>query len=266
MSDSNVAIQEIDVQSSNGDTALSSSAAIAFTQRWADAFEATIDASLYDTRYSDLSAFDVNTQLLSANFAYELNSAELGVSVYRANSTLDGEKFLTVSHLQPSVSGFIQESLYYRLGYGIESKRFFIEEGREADRDSLAGDLYYFLSGSSSYLSLGLRVFDEDSDNDFFDYSGNSIKLAWIKKTEVFSKSAKFNVGISVAKQDYAVAADENGQKQKEDHLTLYSRLHMNLSESVYVEFAYEYFDSQSNVAELDYDQNIIESVIGVEF
>lgn len=265
--DSNVSIDEVDVHSSKGDGAIGGSASVGALAQWVDeGIELSADVSVFDTHYVQYDAFNTNTVMLSSTLAYDLSNYDLGLDYFYAVNKLDGDKFLSLSTIQPNVGGFIGRALYMRLGLGFTDKTFYQSEGRNADQYALNGNAYYFLRSTERYLAVSYRYSVENSSDKTFVYKGNHIKLMWNEKTSILGYKAKWKLGFSYGDQSYDNAPEEEESAQSDTSYSVFAEVKMDINTQTYWNLSYEYFDNNSNFRDQTYTQHIINASIGAEF
>lgn len=262
--DSNVSIDEVDIRLSKGDGAVRTSASVGALGHWTDGVEASVDVSVFDTRYFEYDTFDTNTLMLSSMLAYDAGDVDVSLDYFYAANTLDGEKFLTLSKLQPSISGFIDRALYLRFALGLEQKNFYQSEGRDATQYGLSGKAYYFFNATQRYLGFSYQYSSENAADDQFDYRGNQVRVSWHEKASVLGYKAKWKVELIYDQQSYHKIPEQDGGSQDDDQYSMLAELKMDLRSNTYIKFAYEVFKNNSSNHDQNYTQHIVEVLYGV--
>ncbi len=264
--DSNVSIDEVDIHLSKGDGAIGASASVGALVNLRDDIELSADVAVFDTQYVEYDAFSTNTVMLSSTLTYDLPDFDLGLDYFYVINQLDGEKFLSLSTVQPNVGGFIGRAVYLRVGLGFTDKMFYQSKERSAEQYTLNGNAYYFLRGTTRYLSFSYRYTLEDSSDNTFDYSGNHVKFAWHEKKSILGYKAKWKLGLRYGEESYDKAPELEESAQSDTSYSIFTELKVNMNARTYWTFSYEYFDNNSNYRDQTFTQHIFDASIGVEF
>lgn len=264
--DSNVSIDEVDIHLSKGDGAIGASASVGALAKWQDGIELSADIAVFDTQYFEYDAFNTNTVMLSSTLAYDLSDFDLGLDYFYVINQLDGEKFLSLSTVQPNIGGFIGRAVYLRVGLGFTDKTFYQSAERRAKKTTLNGNAYYFLRGTDRYLSFSYRYTVENSSDNTFDYTGNHVKLTWHEKKSILGYKAKWKLGLRYGEESYDKAPEPEESAQSDTSYSVFTELKVNMNSRTYWMFSYEYFDNNSNYRDQTFTQHIFDASIGIEF
>ena len=181
-----------------------------------------------------------------------------GVSLYYILARLDGDKFLELYRVSPSVSGFLAKKWFARGAYVYFNKS--IEERPDRDADTNAGelDLYYFRRGLRSYFNLGYRYKDEDAEASEFDYSSNSIKLRYIHRWEMFSRLAKLELSWRYEDRDYDGITPSIDEQRNDERHRWRGDFEIPIIGNSALQIYYAYSDNESNYPQSDYTQTLV--------
>ena len=202
--DSNVSVEEVDRSSNQGDYALTLDVGLEAKKELSNTVEVAATYDFSQTLYDEFTEVDRQTHILGSDLALNSDAADYGISLYYINSRLDGEKFLELYRVSPSISGFLAKKWFARAAYVYADKSIENRPGRDANTNSGEADLYYFRRGLRSYFNLGYRYKDEDAKTDRLDYISNSLKLRYIHRFEVFSRIAKLELAWRYEDRDYS--------------------------------------------------------------
>ena len=97
LDDSNVAIDELDQNTTQGDSATTWSAKVGSQVQLTDQFELRASASLRDKSFHDFDQFDLRTSLLSLQSSYDFSDFKLGAGVRYISTDLASESFFIKS-------------------------------------------------------------------------------------------------------------------------------------------------------------------------
>ncbi len=120
--DSNVSVEEVDATSGEGDYALTMDLSLEAEKGFTEKFEGALSYDFRQSFYDEFSEVDRQTHIFGADAAYRANSLDTGLSTYYIHSRLDGDKFLELYRVSPSVSGFLAKKWYARGAYVYSDK------------------------------------------------------------------------------------------------------------------------------------------------
>ena len=256
--DSNIAVEEVDQSSNESDYALTLNAGLGISQNLSDRTEIGATYDYNQNIYSEFSQVDRQTHLLGASIELDLDSVDTGLTFYYINSRLDGKAFLELYRASPSVSGFLAKKWFARGAYVYSEKFIENREGRDAKTNAGEADVYYFRRGLRSYFNLGYRYRDEDANADRYDYQSNSLKLRYIHRLEVFSKTTKLELAWRYEDRDYSSVTPSIGEERDDNRNRWRIDFELPiLSAGSAVQFYYGYADYDSNLPGADYTQTI---------
>jgi hypothetical protein len=256
--DSNVAVEEVDVTSNQGDYAMTLDAGLAVKQQLSEKATGTLSYDFSQSIYDKFSQVDRTTNMLGADLGLDLARVDPSVSVYYINSRLDGSQFLELYRVSPALSGFLGKKWFVRGAYVYSDKTINDRQGRDATTNAGEADAYYFMRGLRQYFNLGYRYRNENARADQYDYLSNAVKLRYIQRIELFSRLTKFEVAWRYEDRKYRSDTPSIGQKRHDQR----NRLRLDYEIPVFgngaVQFFAGYADYQSNYAPADYDQTLV--------
>ncbi|MEM8562139.1 MAG: surface lipoprotein assembly modifier [Pseudomonadota bacterium] len=256
--DSNISVEEVDASAEQGDYALILDAGVGvkkqLTPKTRSAFTYDFSQSIYDK----FSQVDRQTHILGADFSVDMGRIDPGISAYYISSRLDNSKFLELTRVSPSLSGFISRKWFARLAYVYSDKTIADREGRDATTNAGEFDGYYFLRGLRQYFNIGYRYRDEDAKADEFDYRSNSVKLRYIQRFELFSRLTKLELAWRYEDRDYGSDTPSIGEKRHDERSRLRLDFEVPVFDNAAIQFFAGYADYESNFGPADYDQTIV--------
>ena len=256
--DSNVSVEEVDATSGEGDYALTMDLGLEAKKGVTEQVDAAVSYDFSQSLYDEFSEVDRQTHIFGADVAYSVDALDTGLSTYYIHSRLDGDKFLELYRVSPSLSGFLAKKWYARGAYVYSDKS--IEERPERDADTNAGelDLYFFRRGLRSYFNFGYRYRDEDAKADRYDYSSNSVKARYIHRWELFSRLAKLELSWRYEDREYDGITPSIGEKRDDQRHRWRGDLEIPLVGEAAVQLYYGYSDYESNFPQADYTQHLV--------
>lgn len=262
----NVAINELDLMSGNGDVAAKFSAKARYKQGLGDHTKIDLSYKFSQTLYEDFTDFDLQSQLITARLEHDAGKQKYGVNYSRAKSDLGGDDFLNLHQISPFTSRFIGKKSYIRGTYSYTRKEIDDVEDRDADTHKVSADVYYFLDGLRQYFILGYAYGDENAGADPFDYNLHQGRAKFIQKTEMFGKPIEMSAAWRYEDRDYNnVTPSISEVRQDKRHRATFT-LSLPLTRNVYGLAKYEYSDFSSNLPSSDFNRNVVSLSIGAEF
>lgn len=261
--DSNVAIEELDRDSREGDSLLSLGLNLDYENKLDKDSKFSLGYSYSSDSYDEFDQFDLATNSLSANYSQKLDKYTLGGSLRYIVSDLDSEKFLTLGQGAFNVSRLLDKTRFLRAEYTYTDKELDTFTGRDSSKHGLAADVYFFLDGSKKYWVLGYKYEDEDAESDELDRSIHSLKANYTQKFPLFGREARARFKSRYQIRDYDSIIPSIGEVRDDDRLRLGVELEINFTENWFVLLEYELSDYESNLSASDYDQSIVALKVG---
>ena len=255
--DSNVSVSEVDRSTNQGDYALTMDASLEAKKGLSDKLDVSASYDFSQTLYEEFSRVDRQTHILGTELMLNSKQVDSGVSLYYINSRLDGDKFLELYRVSPSVSGFLARKWFARGAYVFSDKSIENRPGRDANTHSGEADLYYFRRGLRSYFNLGYRYKNEDADADRLDYTSNSVKLRYIHRFEIFSRLAKLELAWRYEDRDYSSITPSIDEDRSDDRHRWRADFEIPVLGRSALQFYYGYANYSSNYPSADYTQNL---------
>lgn len=256
--DSNVSVTEVDINSSQGDYALTLDAGLGLKQDLSDNAELALTYDFSQSVYKKFSEVDRQTNMLGADLGFNFARGDPGLSVYYINSRLDGKKFLELYRVSPSLSGFLAKKWFARAAYVYSDKTINNREGRDAKTNAGETDAYFFLRGLRQYFNVGYRFRHENARADQYDYQSNSVKLRYIQRFELFSRLTKLELAWRYEDRDYRSDTPSIGKKRHDQR----NRVRLDYEVPVFANGAIRFFagyaEYDSNYPPAAYNQTLV--------
>jgi hypothetical protein len=256
--DSNVALDEVDLSTSQSDYALTLDAKIGAISKLTTDSTLKLSYDYAQSLYSEFSNVDRQTHILGGSVDSDFDKFDAGLSIFYINSSLDHSKFLELYRVSPSVSGFISKKLFARSAYVYSDKD--IENSRQRNAISHAGeaDLYYFRRGLRSYFNAGVQFKYENAEASEYDYKSQQFKLRYVQRFELFAKIATLELAYRYEDRDYTSDTPSIGERRADRRNRWRIDMEIPIFEQAKLQFYGGYADYKSNVPRADYDQEII--------
>ena len=252
LSDSAVTIEAADIgtdMDANSDSAV----AFMFGTEYQLNKKLSVSYEFYNEGYQDLSEND--TQYHSFNASYDRNIGPLDffLNASHMDMTLDGDDFLVMDLIIPSLSYYFDSGIYLNLSHTWIEKSF--EEFNDFDAKNNATGItaYYFFSNSKAYISLNYTQGEESANTDNNDYDEDTTTLAFQYPVSTGDYKSKFNISYSARQRDYAKVTDTVNIKSREERDRLKIYLDTELNDNWALRATYDFKDRDSNLATSTY-------------
>ena len=255
LSDSAVTIEAADIgtdMDANSDSAV----AFMFGTEYQLNKKLSVSYEFYNEGYQDLSEND--TQYHSFNASYDRNIGPLDffLNASHMDMTLDGDDFLVMDLIIPSLSYYFDSGIYLNLSHTWIDKSF--EEFNDFDAKNNATGItaYYFFSNSKAYISLNYTQGEESANTDNNDYDEDTTTLAFQYPVSTGDYTSKFNISYSARQRDYAKVTDTVNIKSREERDRLKVYLDTELNDNWALRATYDFKDRDSNLATSTYESH----------
>ncbi len=264
--DSNITVQEVDVETGEGDVAglIDFSANYEFEADEATSFD--VGYSFSQSLHEDATNFDLQSHVLTALAKHKFDGFDLGVSYLYINTSLGGESFLQIHKAAPYVAFFATPALYIRADYSYTDKNLETSNDRDAQTHSLGGTAFYFTNKSKTYLMFSYRYDSLDANADHFDYNGHDAKVRYQVKFPWGDRDARFRIGGRYVKRNYDGITPSLGVARDDERVSIESMIEIPFWDSFTASLKYRYTDASSNLPSADYKESLVSFEIGFEF
>ena len=256
--DSVVTLDQLDLSSEVGDTALLLDAKIGYSQSFANDIDLDLSYSYSVLDYQDISEVDQRSHIVNAAITKDVGKAAIGLSGVYISSGLDKGSFLELTRISPHISGFVRPGWFARAGVVYSDK---VNE-LSPDRDATAGigefDLYHFPPGKPWYVTVGLKYRDESAKAAPFDYTGHTFKARYVYRLSLLDRQARFELAFRHLERDYNAITPSIGEKRFDRRNRTSVELEISLSPRLDARLYYSYSDWESNLDSVDFSQNIV--------
>ncbi len=256
--DSNVAVDEVDLSSSQSDYALTMNAKLEAHSSLSSKADLNLSYDYSQSLYKEFSEVNRQTHILGSNLALDMGKFDSGLSLYYIDSRLDHNKFLTFYRASPSVSGFISKKWFARGAYVYSNKSIERNSQRDAISNTAEFDIYYFHRGLRSYFNIGYQYKNEDAEAEEFDYWSGNAKLRYIRRFDLLEKVATLELAFRYEDRNYTSPTPSIGDDRADQRQRWRIDLEIPVIERGAIKLYASYGDYESNLPRADYDQSII--------
>jgi hypothetical protein len=264
--DSDVAVLDLDKTSGTSDLAALLELGLAWQWRRAGGPGIRAGYDLSQARQFDLREFDQRTQRFSLEASASRGETEFGLLLNRADATLGGERFLQFSQASPYVSRRFAERLVLRMAWAWTDKDFSTHTARDARGRTLSGDAFVLLDGIRHYLMLGYRHDDERAQSKAFEYTGNRWSAHWIRRVAAGRHEPLLRAGLRYEERHYAGAGLLLDAPRRDQRVRLETRIELPVSPRLTGVASYEFADHRSNLAAVDFSEQLLALTLRAQF
>ena len=255
LSDSAVTIEAADIgtdMDANSDSAV----AFMFGTEYQLNKKLSVSYEFYNEGYQDLSENDTQYHSLNASYDRNIGPLDFFLNASHMDMTLDGDDFLVMDLIIPSLSYYFDSGIYLNLSHTWIDKSF--EEFNDFDAKNNATGItaYYFFSNSKAYISLNYTQGEESANTDNNDYDEDTTTLAFQYPVSTGDYKSKFNISYSARQRDYAKVTDTVNIKSREERDRLKVYLDTELNDHWALRATYDFKDRDSNLATSTYESH----------
>ena len=261
--DDNISVPVLDTTTGQSDEALVIDLSASYMLTQEETREVELSYDFYQSLYDTLDEFDLQIHTLSALSSWEINELDTGLDYSYSKIYLGGDALYDSHTITPSLGFSGLENYYHRLSYSFLDKDFVGHSTRDASQNSISADNYYFFMESKAYISLGLRLENEDAEDSELDYDGTYLKLG---ASIPVSESLKLKANYQYYWRDYENVTASIGQARDDEQNLFSIELTKSLYNGVSMKFSYEYTDTMSNLPSVDASGNIVSLSLASDF
>jgi len=264
--DDNVTVSEVDNTTGLKDVAAAFDLSAAYQIYKTGSSEIELGYDFYQSLYSDLSDFDLQSHMFSAIASSEFGGIDGTLSYSFNYLKLGGESFLKIHSIMPSIGFSLFDNMYHTLSYNYKDKEFTNNAARNADDNAVGLDNYYFFKDGHSYGYLNLRLEDENTVDPQFDYGAYYITIGAKSTLPIFAINPEIRVSYQYYLKDYAHITPSIAAERKDKRSTVTLTIDKHFNDIFNVKLNYQYVDASSNLPSSDFNENIFTVTVGAEF
>lgn len=233
--------------------------------RFLDTSDLQLEAGydFFQSIYDDRSDFDFQSHGFNLGAAHEEEKFDLSADINYTTANLDDLNFVDLFMFIPRVGISLSPALYTDISYMFQDKNFDTDNRRDASNHSISLSQFLFFMESKAYVSGTYRLESEDADGAEFDYVGHLLKAA-LKYPAPFETI--FKASLQFKFRDYDNITPSIGEERDDTITTFKLELAKKLSRLFDVRASYEHIDSESNLATVDFSENILYLVLAFQY
>ena len=260
--DSNVSIDETDLNARQGDAAALVSASVDLKAVNTKSVTLNLGYSYDGTFRQNIKQYDLDIHQALAGLAVKRGKASFNLDYKFAYIRLDGGSFLNLNYVSPSLSGFISDRVYARLGYSYLKKAYKISDALDAETRTVSFDIYRLFAGRKAYVAIGLRQDDENATGPQYDYRARQASVRAMVPFRLVGAPIKLRLSYAYGERDYQNETPSIGERRAEKRSTYGVALDVPLIRRLTFKPSFRYVDRTSNVPLFDYREHTINGVL----
>lgn len=261
---SNVSVSELEQATGESDRALVLDFAVDAHWKPKTAMSVDFGYNYSDRRYREFSEFDLAMHLLYGDVSYDFSHYTVGANYYFADAELGGEGFMKLHQRSLYAARLFADAWYVRAAVTQSEKIFATLGERNADTLGYSIDAFYFFNEGRSFFLIGANYDDEDARDDAFSYQGNSLRLRYSHRFNLWRRDARIQLGYRWQDRDYQGITPAIEQRRDDRHQVLEARLEVPVLDKLSVISLVERGDYRSNLDSADYDETRVS--LGLRF
>ncbi|MDX1480511.1 MAG: surface lipoprotein assembly modifier [Woeseiaceae bacterium] len=266
LSDSNVNVAELNENTGASDTAVDLDFGIDGKLPLGERVSANFGYDYSGTQYSEFTEFNLALHQLRGGLNLKAAGFDAGLLAERYVAKLDGDDFLEISQVTPSLGRLFGDRLYLRGAWTAAEKTYAENELRDASNRSLRADAYVLLDGMNRFISLGYVSSSENALDETLDYDGDRLLLGFGQRFGEGERSLMLRLRAQFEIRDYAGFDESIEDTRSDERFRAEATATWGLTEHLSIEGKAAYADNQSNLETATYSETVLGLSIGVSF
>jgi hypothetical protein len=266
VSDSNVGIADLDTNSGAGDTARTYGLALKASLPVPRQFATRFGYDYSDTAYQELSQFDLGLHHLFAEVTWKPSLLDAGINAESFKARLDGDNYLDLVQVTPSISRLIGNRVYLRGAFTHADKRYEALPERDAANDAWRADMYMLIDNMDHYIALGIQSSVEDAADPAFDYRSLRWNMTYGQTVAVAARDLKLKVSLSNEGRRYTEDDESIDGQRRDMRLRFRVGADWMIFEHIGLAAHVEYTDIRSNLESAALDKTVFGLALDVRF
>jgi tetratricopeptide (TPR) repeat protein len=264
--DDNITVSELDQTTGVGDFSYLFEFAGAYKFQITPELELEAGYDFYQSLHDDLSAFDLQSHIFSLNGSYEFKGLDLGLLSMYNRTSLGAADFLEIYSTSPSVGFSVTDTWYATASYSYKNTNFFNINNRDAQNHGFGVSNFLFFLDSQVMVLLGYQFENEITTGAEFEYLGHFLNTKLQYSIPFLNLQTKVNLGYKFYFKDYKNVTASIGKKRDDFRHTAELGIYQPIYKKLHAKLKYQYINSISNLASSDYQENIVNLLLGISF
>lgn len=260
--DSNVSIDDADLNIRQGDGALLLSAGVTLTPLATPRTTLRFGYGHDEVRNESLTDYDLAIHAATAGISHRFGKITGALDYQYSHVLLGDERYLAMHMASPSLSLFATPHLFVRTAVTFVNKNFATVDRLDADTTMVGLDAYRFFARRKGYVALSLRADDEWTTGPEFRYGAWQAGLRTQLPFRVLGADLRARLGYAYQRRDYGEITPSIGAPRRESRSTWTAALDIPLGRRLTLRPQLRYVDRHSNVAIYDYRQRVVSTML----
>jgi tetratricopeptide (TPR) repeat protein len=212
--------------------------------------------SHFQTKYQDLSEYDLIGAMPEIYSEYSLNPVTLGISYIPNYYWVDGESYLMQHQASPEIRWLIDDNNEITLTYSYYRNNYFTEGERDGHANEVSVDFYHGLQDARGYLLCRGAYEDNTASakDEYFTEASGTLGFSYniLNKTNLLIYGTYFDKQYDHTDSAYKVKRDDSR------YFASVSIMQPVLYEWLSISLEYNYTNNDSNISDYDYERNTI--------
>ncbi len=262
--DSNVAIDDVDLNTSRGDQFLDLNLGGRVKLESKSGSSVSASISLDEKKYNSFDEFDGRLAIVSLTGEREFPGKTLSLAMRYIDYQLDHDGFLDIVQVSPAVSWFPSKKTFLRFAYEFSDESFDRSTGRDNEQHKVGVTGYYFMNGLQRYVTLRTQFSQDDADDRLFDNDTWEIRLSYEQKLKLLDEQTTLKLAYRYQKRDYEEAVNPSVGGFRRDKRHRYElEIEHPINKAATLSLKVSSSDYDSNLESADYSQETVELTLG---
>ncbi|MBQ4832081.1 hypothetical protein J8L70_02385 [Pseudoalteromonas sp. MMG010] len=267
---SDLAIKELDVISSQSDSGNTLSLALSSNIKFSDTFKITPSYRYEKVNYQTLDQYDLTLHQYGVDSNVKRGNTDFGIRYDGATAKVANETFLRLNQASLYAGHFISATTYIRASLNTASKTFLTQPARDSNNVGVNSSLYYFMNQGNTLLLIGAKIEKEQAEDSQYDFKGYGINTKLSHKFTALNLSNEAGIGWSYNNKDYhetnPASFTEPTLSRDEKRNVFNAFWQLNVIDSISIVAEAEYGDYSSKTSSNTYTQSVTSLSLKAEF
>ncbi len=255
--DSNITVDAQDLATSEGDVAALLEADLSFKPIQSGDSALEISYDFFQSLHDDLSEFDLQIHGLSLTGSTKIGGVDASANYRFSHILLGGDKFLDIHSIRPTLGLSLSQDVYVNAAYEYQWRDYDDLAPRDSHQHNISITGYYFFAPKSN-IHAGYKLVREKADGPEFTYWGHYFDAGIKIPIEVGNVTPIFRATYRYSVKDFSNLTPLIGEERLDKRHHFRASLEAPIVGNVSLKPQYEFIDSSSNLASVDYHEHII--------
>lgn len=255
--DSNITVDAQDLTTNEGDVAALLEAALSFKPIQNGNSSLEIGYDFFQSLHDDLSDFDLQIHGLSLTGSTKIGGVDASANYRFSHILLGGDSFLDIHSVRPTLGFYVRQDVYVSAAYEYQWRDYDDLAPRDSHQHNVGGTGYYFFAPKSN-VHAGYKLLREKADGPEFTYWGHYFDVGIKAPIAVGDVSPVFRADYRYSVKNFSHLTPSIGEERLDKRHHFRASLEMPIVGNVSLKPQYEFINTISNLASVDYHQHIV--------